>query len=265
MASACRAGTEGPVAHAEPAAGIDVARCLQAISTDARPDPQSCPAFLLDVIASAREQCAEAGGTLVPAHDAGLGAIDVDGNGALEYLLDQETVVGCAGAASLFSCGSLGCPKVLYEQRSDGGWRSIGVIDADAMSSIEVLAGRGAGEHRGLRVGCLGDDPCREYWYYAWRGERYEPERAEVGGAEVRFASSLHGLHALVSATDLLAGPAPGAAVIARYGEGTEVAVIGSAEGGDYYYVSPCNACASGFVPRAAISQAPPATPDGSP
>ena len=54
-------------------------------------------------------------------------------------------------------------------------------------------------------------------------------------------------------------------ALIERAVEGTEVAVIGSAEGGDYYYVSPCNACASGFVPRAAISQAPPATPDGSP
>ncbi len=41
--------------------------------------------------------------------------------------------------------------------------------------------------------------------------------------------------------------------VIGHYGPETEVAVIGTVAGADYYYVSPCNACDSGFVPRAAV------------
>jgi len=51
-----------------------------------------------------------------------------------------------------------------------------------------------------------------------------------------------------------LLAAAPGASVINRYDAGTEVAIVGTAYGAGYYYVSPCNACESGLVPKSAVS-----------
>jgi hypothetical protein len=45
--------------------------------------------------------------------------------------------------------------------------------------------------------------------------------------------------------------------VIKHYDANTEVAIVGTAEQADYYYVSPCNACESGFVPKSAIGAHP--------
>jgi hypothetical protein len=57
-----------------------------------------------------------------------------------------------------------------------------------------------------------------------------------------------------VAATVVRAAPEAGALEVGRYDAGTELAIIGTLEGGDYYYVSPCNACESGFVPKAAVA-----------
>ena len=84
-------------------------------------------------------------------------------------------------------------------------------------------------------------------------GMYYEAASVEVRGYPVDFANSVHGLHALVADTTLLATPRADGAALERHSAGTEVDIIGTAEAADYYYVSPCNACASGFVPRTAL------------
>ena len=61
-------------------------------------------------------------------------------------------------------------------------------------------------------------------------------------------------MHALTVPVTLRAEPDSAAAGVGRYEAGTLVAVIGTVEGGDYYYVSPCNACESGFAPRSALA-----------
>jgi hypothetical protein len=47
--------------------------------------------------------------------------------------------------------------------------------------------------------------------------------------------------------------PSARSAELGSYEAGTEIAILGTAAGGDYFYVSPCNACGNGFAPRAAL------------
>jgi len=133
-------------------------------------------------------------------------------------------------------------------------WRPIAAIRADTPASIEVLERTSNGAYRDLRVSCAGPEPCEVHAYYTWAGAVYEPSHVVVRGFRVNVAGSVHGLHALLRDTDLLAEPDAGGRVIARHPAGTEVAIAGTADGADYYYVSPCNACESGFVPRAAVA-----------
>jgi hypothetical protein len=97
-------------------------------------------------------------------------------------------------------------------------------------------------------------EKCAERSFYEWTGTAYDSTRLEVGGAGVDVAGSIHGLYPLAAATTLRALPAANAAEVGRYDAGTEVAIVGTAEGADYYYVSPCNACESGFAPRSAVT-----------
>ena len=60
-----------------------------------------------------------------------------------------------------------------------------------------------------------------------------------------------------LAATTVLAAPSAGARDVGQYDAGIEVAIIGTAERADYYYVSPCNACESGFVPKSAVDVRP--------
>jgi hypothetical protein len=55
----------------------------------------------------------------------------------------------------------------------------------------------------------------------------------------------------MVATVDVLAEPKSGAASVGHYDAGTEVAIVGTA--GDWYYVSPCNACESGFVLKSSL------------
>jgi len=234
------------------AANIDIARCLAIVAGTAERDSERCPGFLVDVIAQARQTCRDAGGTLTPQSPANVWAVDVDRDGRPELAFEHDGNVSCEGAWSVFDCGSLGCPKVLYQEH-DGTWQPIAQIYADSMESVEVLAPAQGRRYGDLRVGCGGESPCPEYWTYVWSGEQYESERIEVRGFPVDFAHSIHGLHALTGETPLLATPAPDARVTAHYDASTEVEIIGTAVGADYYYVSPCNACESGFVPRTTV------------
>jgi hypothetical protein len=234
--------------RAEVAATISIKQCLDGVVRD---DAQ-CPAFLIDALKQARQTCADAGGTLAATATSDVWSIDVNADGVPEYVFEYDGNVSCEGAWSVFDCGSLGCAKGLYQKR-DGAWQAIAEIWADAPESIEVLdTPSGPGNHD-LRVGCAGADPCNEYWYFQWTGKQYERTYLEARGHRVDFDDSIHGLYGLVGETDVLASPDTDGAAIGHYGADREVEIVGTAADTDYYYVSPCNACDSGFVPKAAV------------
>jgi hypothetical protein len=114
----------------------------------------------------------------------------------------------------------------------------------------------GPGPYRDLEVRCLDGEACAESATWRWTGQAYEPIERTVRGTRVDVAGSVHGLYALVARTTVTATPEPGAASVGEYDAGTEVAIVGQA--GDHYYVSPCNACDNGFVPKSAVRDAVP-------
>lgn len=199
-----------------------------------------------------RARCASAGGYLAPGPRPILTGIDVNGDGRHEFLFRLDENVTCEGAWSVFSCGSLSCPFTLYEERGSA-WRPIGAIEADAPESIALIGTARIDGYLQLRVGCLGGGTCTEYSFYSWVGDHYEHTHMEARGFRVDVARSLHGLYPLVSETALLAAPAADGIVIDRYHGNTEVAIIGTAARGDYYYVSPCNTCERGFVHKSDV------------
>lgn len=243
-------------AASEPAARrvetIDLAYCLDVATRGTRPDPGRCPAFIVDSLAGGLATCREAGGRLVPVSVPQIWALDVNSDGQSEYVFELGANVGCEGAYSIFECGSLGCPQVLYEQR-DGAWRDIAYLDAGAAESIELLAPAPGTPYRELRVGCAGEDPCNEFAHYPWTGERYTLERLEVRGHWVQVEGAAQGLRGLTGEVTLRATPAPAGSPLGRYGGDTEVVILGEAKDAPYYYVSPCNACESGFIEKSSV------------
>ena len=252
LASAAAVGESKPLVHAQLDPKISIAYCLDTIVQGTARDEAQCPGFLIEPLKGAQKTCAEVGGRLVAVPKPDVWMLDVNGDEAPEYAFEYDGIVSCEDAWSVFSCGSLGCPKTLY-QKYDGAWRAIAGISAYAPEMLEVLEATAARSYRDLRVGCTGDDPCNEYWYYQWTGNQYETSHLEVRGHRVDFADSIHGLYGLVGEVDVLATPSVGAAVVGQYGSDTQVAIVGTAVAADYYYVSPCNACESGFVPKAAV------------
>ncbi len=230
---------------------ISIAHCLDTIETPNKRDEARCPGFLTQPLKDARQICADAGGVLTAAPSADVWSLDVDGDTTQEFVFEYDGNVSCEGAWSIFECGSLGCPKALYRKHA-GAWRAIAEIWADAPETLELTDVVSAQGYRDLRVGCSGE-PCPEYWYYHWSGEQYERTYVEVRGHRVEFADSIHGLYGLVGTVDVLAEPLKGAATVGHYGPETEVAIVGTATGADFYYVSPCNACDSGFIAKSAV------------
>jgi hypothetical protein len=250
LASAAAADASASQAGVAPA--ISIARCLDTITTGAAADATRCPGFLIDPLKQARQTCGDAGGKLVAAAAPDVWSIDVNGDGAPEYVFEYAGNVSCDGAWSIFDCGSLGCAKGLYQKR-DGAWQAIAEIYAIAPEAIEVLDTPAGSGNRDLRVGCTGTDTCNEYWFYQWAGKRYERTYLEARGHRVDFENSIHGLYGLVGEIDVLAAPSADGAAIGHYSADTEVEIVGTAAGADFYYVSPCNACDSGFVPKSAV------------
>jgi hypothetical protein len=192
--------------------------------------------------------CTEAGGKLEGAEQADVWQLDVDDDGRNEVAFEPNGNVTCVDAYSLFECGSLGCPKTLYAERN-GVWEPIADLFAYGAEGIDVTAER-VGGHRTLRA-CLLGPPCAELWYYEWLGKQYDLTRVEVRGFKVELAKVKQTLQPLTAASDVKATPSAAGATVGHYDAGTIVVIIGTA--GGYTYVSPCNACESGFVPAAAV------------
>lgn len=244
-------GARAQTVRAAPLTSVSPAHCVDTLAQRAATDPLRCPAALRAAIVEAQTVCRAAGGTLAGAKEGNVWALDVNGDGRNELLFDLDRNVTCEGAWSVFSCGSLGCPKTLYELRARE-WAAVGSFPAEAPGQVTLARAAAADGHRMIEV-CAKDD-CSERWSYEWRGAAYEATRVEVRGTPVDVAGSIHGLYELSAATTLRAQPSPRAAELGHYEAGTEVAILGTAAGGDYYYVSPCNACSSGFAPRAALN-----------
>jgi len=137
----------------------------------------------------------------------------------------------------------------LYELRA-GAWQTIAALSATAPQRVEV--GAPSRDGYGALAICA-QEPCVERWFQEWRDGSYQGTRVEVRGARVVFAEHSGELRPLLAATTVRAAPSADAAEVGRYEAGIDVAIIGTAETAAYYYVSPCNACESGFVPTAAI------------
>lgn len=237
--------------RAEPLTSVSPAHCVDTLAQRAATDPLRCPAALRTAVVEARALCRDAGGTLAGAKEGDVWALDVNGDGRNELMFELDRNVTCEGAWNVFSCGSLGCPKTLYELRA-GAWAAVASLSAEAPEQVTLARAAAADGHRTIEV-CASND-CIERWSYEWRGTAYEAARVEVRGTPVDVAGSIHGLYELSAATTLRAQPSTRAAELGHYDAGTEVAILGTAAGGDYYYVSPCNACSSGFAPRTALS-----------
>jgi hypothetical protein len=236
--------------RAVPLTSVSPAHCVDTLAERAATDPLRCPAALRTAVVEAQTLCRDAGGTLAGAKEGDVWALDANGDGRNELLFELDRNVTCEGAWSVFSCGSLGCPKTLYELR-DGAWVAVGSLSVEAPEQITLARAAATDGHRTIEV-CAKDE-CVERWSYEWLGMRYEPTRLEVRGTRVAVAGSIRGLYELSAATTLRAQPSTRAAEMGHYDAGTEVVILGTAAGGDYFYVSPCNPCDSGFAPRAAL------------
>ncbi len=235
--------------RAVPLTSVSPAHCVDTLAQRAATDPLRCPAALRTAIVEAQTLCRDAGGTLAGAKEGDVWALDVNGDGRNELMFELDRNVACENAWSAFSCGSLGCPKTLYELRN-GAWLAVGSISAEAPEQVTLAGAATADGHRTLEV-CAKKD-CIERWSYEWLGMRYEATRIEVRGTRVDVGS-IRGLYELSAETTLRAQPSSRAAELGHYDAGTEVTILGTATGGDYFYVSPCNACDRGFAPRAAL------------
>jgi hypothetical protein len=231
---------------------IDLAHCFAVAGGTARPDEARCPSFIAAAVAEGMKTCGEVGGKLVHVSSPSIWAVDVNDDGKSEYLFELAANVGCEGAPSVFSCGSLGCPVAMYEQRG-GAWRIIGAVSEGAPESLELLPGAGKSGYRDFRTGCIDAGPCAEYSHFGWTGQGYQVTKLDVRGFDVvDVTGSDHGLAGVPAGTRVLATPEQGAETLDRYDNSMEVVILGQA--GDYYYVSPCNACRSGFVPKDIVS-----------
>jgi hypothetical protein len=244
-------GREAQSARAALLTSVSPAHCLQAIAADTSVDPVRCPAPLRDAVIEATTVCREAGGTLQGAPEGNVWAIDVNDDGRQELAFELEGNVSCVDAWSVFSCGTLGCSKTLYELRG-GAWAAIGEISASEPEQLTLGTAAASDGHRVLEV--CAQEGCAERWIHEWIGTAYDRTRVDVRGIRVDVAGSIHGLYPLAAQTRLRALPSEDSAEVGEYDAGTEVSVIGTADGGTYYYVSPCNGCESGFAPRSAVT-----------
>ena len=252
--AAAAAGAARAVAStAAPYADVDLDACLAIARGTLEPDAERCPGFISDVIEAPLQACIEAKGLFVPFRNATLWSLDVDADGNDELLFDATQNFRCDGAPGVLDCGSLGCPVGLYGER-DGGWVTLARLNAEDAAAAEVLAPARGERYGAIRGGCVGARPCDEWHYYSWNGTEYAWSAIDDDGNWVDFAPS--GQWRLRGETAVRAAPEPNARTRDRYPAGTEVIVIGEArDAPGYLYVSPCNACRSGFVPVGALTR----------
>jgi hypothetical protein len=230
---------------------LDFASCFAEDLTDEAAKSSRCPSFALLALDYMSTACSAVGGTLKPLAESIAWSLDVDGDASAEMLVDLTENLDCAGAPGVFSCGSLGCPFLLYKKREDT-WIELGAINADDAPGIEVLP-TAEGSYATLRGGCGGQQPCSEYTHYEWNGSAYERTWIDFKGHPVDFAPG--GLMTLTQDAPVLDAPDKKGQVLGEYSVGTTVVVIGSARDAPYAFVSPCNACRRGFVETALLKQ----------
>jgi hypothetical protein len=165
----------GQTVHATKLTSISPAHCVATLERGVPADPLRCPSALRESVVEAKAMCRQAGGTLTGAAEGNVWAIDVNGDGRDELAFSLADNVSCTGAPTLFSCGSLRCPKDLYELR-DGSWKIVGSISAETPEQITLGSAAAADGHRALEV--CSQNRCAERQIYEWRGKSYEPTRA---------------------------------------------------------------------------------------
>lgn len=233
---------------------LDLGACLSIARKTREASESVCPAFVIAGLVEMAAACTEAGGRLEPGQRPAVTALDVNGDGMAELLYNGAENYRCDTAPSLFDCGSLGCPVSLYERQS-GGWSLIGMFSANDAPRLEALAPEPGARYGTLRGGCAGDRPCEELTYYRWDDRAYAAALIEARGHAVDIANG-GGLWTLVRDATVLAAPAPDASVLERYPMGTDVVLLGDSRDARYRYVSPCNACRSGFIEATALRKA---------
>jgi len=223
---------------------LDFASCFAEDMTDEAAKSSRCPSFALLALDYMSTACSAAGGSLKPRAESVAWSLDVDGDASAEMLVDLTENLDCEGAPGVFSCGSLGCPFLLYKKRDDT-WVELGGINADDAPGIEVLPAA-EGAYATLRGGCTGLTPCSEYTHYEWNGSAYARTWIDFKGYPVDVAPG--GLMTLTQDAPVLDAPSKKAQMLDEYPVGTAMIVIGKARDAPYTFVSPCNACRRGFV-----------------
>ena len=155
--------------HATKLTSISPAHCVATLERGVPPDPLRCPSALREAAIEAKAMCRQAGGTLAGVAEGNVWGIDVNGDGRSELAFSLTDNVSCTGAPTLFSCGSLRCPKDLYELR-DGSWKIVGSFSADTPEQV-TLGPATADGHHSLVV--CSQDRCTEQVTYEWVGGGY--------------------------------------------------------------------------------------------
>lgn len=156
---------------------VSPAHCVAALERGEGADLLRCPTPLRLAVAEAQRACSEAGGKLAGAAEGDVWAIDVNADRRNELMFTLDDNVTCTDAWNLFSCGTMPCPRALYELR-DGTWTVIGNISTESPEQVTLGTTQAADGHRSLEV--CARDRCRERTIYQWVGSRYEAARAEA-------------------------------------------------------------------------------------
>ena len=162
--------------HATKLTSISPAHCVATLERSGPADPLRCPSALREAVLEAKDLCRQTGGTLTGTADGNVWAIDVNGDGRNELAFALADNVSCTGAPTLFSCGSLRCPKDLYELR-DGAWKSVGRFSAETPEQV-TLGPAATDGHRSLVV--CSQDRCTEKVIYEWAAGGYNVAQAET-------------------------------------------------------------------------------------
>jgi len=166
--------SDAQAARAARMTSVSPAHCVAALERGEDPDPLRCPTALRLAVAEAQRSCADKGGQLTGVAEGDVWAIDVNADSRNELLFSLEGNVTCTEPWNLFACGTMRCPRNLYELRN-GRWSVVGNIAADSPEQVRLGAAQAADGHRSLEV--CARDRCSEPSIYEWVGSRYEATR----------------------------------------------------------------------------------------
>ncbi len=125
------------------------------------------PAPVVAAIAAYPGQCTKLGGTLANPAAAGIMAADLDGDGAMDYVLNPQPL-DCRGAATAF-CANAGCDIRLHLSRK-GYSDPISVLGGQP--ALVQRSGRTDAEIWVSRSSCTNARPGSACWaVYSWKGK----------------------------------------------------------------------------------------------